>query len=56
MDTEPEEETSENPNVSESEPSKEPPLLKLRDLRPEKDPIGAGRNRRPTTGAEDRLR
>ena len=52
MDNEPSEEISENPNVSEPEPSKEPPLLKLRDLRPEKDPIGAGRRRFPNTGAK----
>ena len=53
MDTEPSEETSDNPSQSEPEPSKEPPLLKLRDLRPEKDPMGAGRTRLPKTGAEN---
>ena len=52
MDTEPSEETSDNPSQSEAEPIKEPPLLKLRDLCPEKDPIGAGRRRFPNAGAK----
>ena len=52
MDTEPSEETSDNPSQSEAEPIKEPPLLKLRDLCPEKDPIGAGRSRFPSAGAK----
>jgi hypothetical protein len=46
VDNKPMEETSDHPpSQSEPEPVKESPLLKLRDLRPEKDPMGAGAKR-----------
>ncbi|HXA09724.1 MAG TPA: hypothetical protein VNW28_07055 [Chthoniobacterales bacterium] len=52
MDNEPNEEISNHASQQVTEPIKEPPLLKLRDLRPEKDPIGAGRRRFPNAGAK----
>ena len=50
MDNQPDEEISDRTSQDATEPTKEPPLLKLRDLRPEKDPIGAGRHRFPNAG------
>ena len=44
LEAEPNDETTENPDESPNEPSQKIPLAKLRDLRPEKDPIGAGRD------------
>lgn len=55
MDNEPKEETSDRTNRGTPEPTQEAPQSKLRDLRPEKDPMGAGRNRLPKTGAENLL-
>ena len=45
MDPEPNEETGDSTNQGTREPTQEKPQYKLRDLRPEKDPMGAGRNR-----------
>lgn len=53
MDAEPNEETGESTNQVTQEPTQEAPQSKLRDLRPEKDPMGAGRNRSPKTGVEN---
>jgi hypothetical protein len=53
MDAEPNEETGESTNQGSPEPTQEAPQSKLRDLRPEKDPIGAVRNRQPKTGVEN---
>ncbi len=48
MDAESNDETSEKTEQGTPEPAQDIPLSKLRDLRPEKDPIGAGRRRAPT--------
>lgn len=53
MDTQPNEETSDNTSQGTPEPAQETPRFKLRDLRPEKDPMGAGRNRQPKTRGEN---
>lgn len=45
MDGEPKDETGDNQEPSALEQGRKVPLSKLRDLRPEKDPIGAGRKR-----------
>ncbi len=45
MDSEPKEETGESSEQNTQEQSQKVSLSKLRDLRPEKDPIGAGRQR-----------
>jgi len=50
MEAEPSEESGDSTNQGGPEPSQETPQSKLRDLRPEKDPMGAGRNRSPKTG------
>jgi hypothetical protein len=44
MDAEPKKKTGESTNQGTQEPTQETPQSKLRDLRPEKDPMGAGRN------------
>jgi len=44
MDAEPKEKTGESTNQGTQEPTQETPQSKLRDLRPEKDPMGAGRD------------
>ena len=45
MDPETNDETGESTEQDTAETNEEIPQFKLRDLRPEKDPIGAGRNR-----------
>ena len=50
MDAEPNEETGDSTSQGSPEPTQEAPQSKLRDLPPEKDPMGAGRNHRPETG------
>ncbi len=54
MEAEPNEETGGSTNQGAPEPKKEAPQSKLRDLRPEKDPMGAGRERRLKTDTEHR--
>ena len=44
MDAEPNEKTGESKNQGTQEPTQEAPQSKLRDLRPEKDPMGTGRD------------
>lgn len=51
MDAEPNDETGESTNQGSPEAKPETPQSKLRDLPPEKDPMGAGRKHRPKTGA-----
>ncbi len=46
MNAEPKDETANN-GPSSPEPPRESPRSKLRDLPPEKDPMGAGRDRGP---------
>lgn len=53
MDAEPNDETGESTNQGSPEAAPETPQSKLRDLPPEKDPMGAGHNRRLETGAEN---
>ena len=50
MEPEPNDERDENTTAGGSEPTQQTPRSKLRDLRPEKDPIGAGRERLRKTG------
>ncbi len=45
MDGEPKDETGDTHETGTPEQGRKVPLSKLRDLRPEKDPIGAGRHR-----------
>jgi hypothetical protein len=52
METKPAEETGGSSSQSAPEPTQESSRFKLRDLRPEKDPMGTSRKRRPKTGAE----
>jgi hypothetical protein len=52
METKPTEETGDSSSQSAPEPTQESSRSKLRDLHPEKDPMGAGRDRHPKTGAE----
>jgi hypothetical protein len=52
METEPDEETGDSANQGSPEPIQESPESRLRDLRPEKDPIGAGRKRFPDGKAQ----
>ena len=47
MDAEAKEKTGESSNRGTQEPTQETPQSKLRDLRPEKDPMGAGRDSVP---------
>jgi hypothetical protein len=44
MDAERNEKTGESTGQGTQEPTQETPQSKLRDLRPEKDPMGAGRD------------
>lgn len=53
MDAEPNDKTGDSTNQGGQEPTQEAPQSKLRDLRPEKDPMGAGRNRLPKTSTEN---
>jgi hypothetical protein len=53
MDAEPNENTGDSTNQGTQEPTQETPQSKLHDLRPEKDPMGAGRNPLPKTGAKN---
>ena len=53
MDAESNDETGESANQGSPEPTQEAPQSKLRDLRPEKDPMGAGHKRRPGSGGEN---
>jgi hypothetical protein len=52
MDTKPTEETGDSSSQSAPEPTQESSRSKLRDLHPEKDPMGAGRNCHPKARAE----
>jgi hypothetical protein len=52
MDNEPSEEINDRTSQNAPEPTQEAPRFKLRDLRPEKDPMGAGRGRFPNAGAK----
>lgn len=45
MDSEPKNETGDNSEQITEESKEKTPVFKLRDLRPEKDPIGAGGKR-----------
>jgi hypothetical protein len=56
MDSETKDETGESTEESTSETTEETPQLKLRDLRPEKDPIGAGRNISPKSASRSFIR
>jgi hypothetical protein len=47
MESEPNKETGDSTNQGSREPIRESPQSKLRDLRPEKDPMGSGRSREP---------
>jgi hypothetical protein len=51
LETKPTEEAGDTSSQNALEPTQESSRFKLRDLRPEKDPMGAGRNRHPKTGA-----
>jgi hypothetical protein len=53
MDAEPNEKTGDSTKPGAPEPKQERPKANLRDLRPEKDPMGAGRDRLPTASAEN---
>ena len=50
METKPTEEAGDTSSQNALEPTQESSRFNLRDLRPEKDPMGAGRNRHPKTG------
>jgi hypothetical protein len=47
METETKEQSGERKEESTPEPTERSPVSKLRDLPPEKDPMGAGRTRLP---------
>ena len=51
METKPTDEAGDTSSQNALEPTQESSRFKLRDLRPEKDPMGAGRNRLRKTGA-----
>ncbi len=51
MESKPTEEAGESSRQSAVEPTQESSRFKLRDLCPEKDPMGAGRNRHGKTEA-----
>ena len=51
METKPTDEAGETSGQNALEPTQKSSRLKLRDLRPEKDPMGAGRNPHRKTGA-----
>ena len=51
METKPTEEAGDTSSQNTLETTQESSRFKLRDLRPEKDPMGTGRNRHRKTGA-----
>jgi len=51
METKPTEEAGNTSSQNALETTQESSRFRLRDLRPEKDPMGAGRNRHRKTGA-----
>jgi len=53
MDAERNEKSGESTTQRTQEPTQETPQSKLRDLRPEKDPMGAGRDSLPKTGTKN---
>ncbi len=53
MDTQPNEETGDSRDERAPETTPEGSQSKLRDLRPEKDPMGASRGRLPKDGVEN---
>lgn len=53
MDPEPNEKTGESTSQGTQEPTQETPQSKLRDLRPEKDPMGARRDSLPKAGKKN---
>lgn len=53
MNAEPKDKTGDSANKGTQEPTPETPQSKLRDLRPEKDPMGAGRDSVPKTGKKN---
>ena len=53
MDAERNEKTGESTTQGTQEPTPETPQSKLRDLRPEKDPMGAGRDSSAKTGKKN---
>jgi hypothetical protein len=53
MDAEPNEETGDSADEGSPETTPEGPQSKLRDLRPEKDPMGASRSRLPKSSVEN---
>ena len=52
METKPTDEAGDTSSQNSLEPTQESSRYELRDLRPEKDPMGAGRSRHPKTAAE----
>jgi hypothetical protein len=52
MDAEPNEKTGDSTNQGTQEPTQEAPRSELRDLRPEKDPMGAGRDSSAKNGGK----
>ena len=56
MDSEPGNETGEKTEPETAEQTQEIPPSKVHDLRPEKDPMGAGRKRSTRAGAGHLLR
>ena len=56
MEHETNDESDENTEQETPEQTEETPQFKLRDLRPEKDPIGAGRRGSPNSAARSFLR
>ncbi len=52
METKPTDEAGDTSSQNALEPTQESSRYKLRDLRPEKDPMGTGRSRLPKTGAK----
>ena len=53
MEAERNDETGDSTDQGSSETTQETPQSKLRDLRPEKDPMGAGRNRASKIGVDN---
>jgi hypothetical protein len=53
MEPQPNEERDESTTAGGAEPTQQTPRSKLRDLRPEIDPIGAGRERWRRTGGRN---
>lgn len=56
MDSEAGNETGEKTEPETAEQTQEVPPSKVHDLRPEKDPMGAGRKRSAKAGADDLVR